>query len=85
MGGGGGPARCDHDHRFNGFFLTPSLSFMVIPRASCNGKCNTTCQLYITGFKFMANKQFRTRKKMGTSVYADISHYALKNQYGQSL
>ena len=26
-GGGGGPARYDHDHRFNGFF-TPSLSFI---------------------------------------------------------
>ena len=25
---GGAPARYDHDHRFNGFFFTPSLSFI---------------------------------------------------------
>ena len=31
-----------------------------------------------TGFKFMANKQFRIEKKLGTSVCADISHYTLK-------
>ena len=42
--------------------------------------------LYITRFKFMANKQFRMeRKKLGTSVCTDISHYALKNQYIQFL
>ena len=25
--GGGGPARYDHAHRFNGFFFTPSLKY----------------------------------------------------------
>ena len=25
---GGGPARYDHDHRFNGFFLKPSLRYL---------------------------------------------------------
>ena len=29
----------------------------------------------------MANKQFRMEKRLGTSVCADISHYALQNQY----
>ena len=30
----------------------------------------------------MPNKRFRMeKKKLGTSVCADISHYALKNQY----
>ena len=33
-----------------------------------------------TGFQFMANKQFRMEKRWGTSVCADISQYALKNQ-----
>ena len=40
---------------------------------------------YITGFQFMANKQFRMEKRLGTSVCADISKYALKNQYVQFL
>ena len=40
---------------------------------------------YITGFRFMANKQFRMEKRLGTSVCADISKYALKNQYIQFL
>ena len=41
---------------------------------------------YTTGFEFMANKQFRMGgKKLGTSVCADILHYALKNQYVQFL
>ena len=39
----------------------------------------------ITGFRFMANKQFRMEKRLGTSVCADISKYALKNQYVQFL
>ena len=26
---GGGPARYDHDHRFNGFFFTPFFSFYM--------------------------------------------------------
>ena len=39
----------------------------------------------ITGFQFMANKQFRMKKRLGTSVCADISQYALKNQYIQLL
>ena len=34
-----------------------------------------------TGFQFMANKQFRMDKIMGTSVCADITQYALKNKY----
>ena len=34
---------------------------------------------YRTGF--MANKQFRMEKQLGTSVCADISHYVFKNQY----
>ena len=29
----------------------------------------------------MANKQFRMEKRLGPSVCADISKYALKNQY----
>ena len=33
----------------------------------------------------MANKQFRIEKRFGTSVCADISQYALKNQYIQFL
>ena len=34
----------------------------------------------------MANKHFRMEeKKLGTSVFPDISHYALKNQYVQFL
>ena len=40
-------------------------------------------QVFITGFQFMANKQFRMEKILGTSVCADISQYALKNQYVQ--
>ena len=40
---------------------------------------------HIKGFKFMANKPFRMEKKLGTSVCADISHYALKNRYIQFL
>ena len=34
-----------------------------------------------TGFQFMAKKQFRIEKILGTSMYADISQNALKNQY----
>ena len=33
----------------------------------------------------MANKQFRMEKSSGTSVWADISKYALKIQYVQFL
>ena len=33
--------------------------------------------LHITGVEFMANKQFRMEKELGTTVCADISHYAL--------
>ena len=33
----------------------------------------------------MANKQFRMEKRLGTSVCADISLYALKKQYVQFL
>ena len=40
---------------------------------------------YTTGFRFMANKQFKLEKRLGTSVCADISKYALKNQYVQFL
>ena len=40
---------------------------------------------YKTGFWFMANKQFRMGKRLGTSVCADILKYALKNQYVQFL
>ena len=50
----------------------------------CGGLISKGANPYsvITGFKFMANKQFRMEeKKMGKSVCADISHYALKNQY----
>ena len=37
-----------------------------------------------TGFQFMANKQFRMEiKRLGTSVCADISQHAFKNQYVQ--
>ena len=32
----------------------------------------------ITGFQFMANKQLRMEKKLGTSVCADISHQLSK-------
>ena len=47
--------------------------------------CSTcsACKTCRTGFKFMANKQLRMQKKRGTSVSANISHYALKNQYVQ--
>ena len=31
-----------------------------------------------TGFQFMANKQYRIEKILGTTVYADISQHALK-------
>ena len=41
--------------------------------------------MVITGFQFMANKQFRMKKILGTSVCADISQHALKNQYIQDL
>ena len=34
-----------------------------------------------TGFQFMANRQFRMEQRSGTSVCADISQYALQNQY----
>ena len=34
-----------------------------------------------TEFQFMANKQLRMEKWLGTSVCADISQYALKKQY----
>ena len=40
---------------------------------------HTDC--HTTGFRFMANKQFRMEKRLGTSVCADTSQYALKNQY----
>ena len=36
---------------------------------------------YKTGFWFMANKEFRMEKRLGTSVCADSLKYALKNQY----
>ena len=40
-----------------------------------------SCFMFITGFQFMANKQFRMEKRLGTSVCADISQYTLKNLY----
>ena len=48
--------------------------------------CHQGYQLpHRTGFKFMANKQFRMEIFLGISVCADISHYALKNQCVQFL
>ena len=41
------------------------------------------CETPKTVFHFMANKQFRMEKGLGTSVCADISQCALKNQYVQ--
>ena len=35
---------------------------------------------HIKGFQFMANKQFRMEKILGTSVCADISQYVLKTK-----
>ena len=38
---------------------------------------------YITGFQFMANKQFRMEKRWGTSVCADISQYNRVSVHGK--
>ena len=45
---GGGPARYDHDHRFNGFFLKPSLRYFFSERRKSH------LFLYFFGLKSMS-------------------------------
>ena len=66
-------------------FLLFTMEYYQVTR-ECNEAGWLDHLLNIIGFQFMANKQFRMKKKiLGTEMCTDISKHPLKNQYVQFL